>query len=233
MNKRSQKALLMSFIMVFVLAVMAGIVYLGSRITGSMALLVSELVLCFIVIPRVVVLYYKLYDMRPNMFMCFVPIFNTTMLMSSGMTKIVLGSTILSIISGLLARFNGMFSGLAINVYLNVVDYLKYGFFISMLLVLIFTGIGLVRVFSKINELYSLAFDNSEIQYGHYKVLSGLISTSYILTSLMFMVPVIRILPCILMLDKLSDLTTGGVRFMDYEEPYEEFEELEYEDIRE
>lgn len=226
MDKRTKNALLTSLVMVICLVIVTSVFYAGSILSPYAAILLCEVGFSFVVIPRCVILYYKLYECRPSYVGCFIPIYNSTMVMSPLMTKLILSDVLLVLVLGVLSKFKVAVSWMEINDALRALDYIMYGTFTTALLYFILTGIGLAKVFAKVQSLYKVAFDNSEMQYGIYKVVGNVFAFSNVLTFIAFALPVVRLLPTLILMDKLSDLTSAGILMAEFEGEYEEYSEV-------
>lgn len=240
MDKRTKHILAMTLGIVFVISVIMGVYYVGGVVSPLWALIISEVGFAFIVMPRLVYLYYSLYDSEvPNKFLMFVPLYNCTMVMSKLITNLILVNIALLLVLGLLVYKNNIFGFLDISVYLNLLDYMQYGLFFLAISLFVLIGLGLGRVSLKVNELYKLGFDNSEFKYGFYKFIDLMLSASTFMSVIFFAIPVIRILPTVLLLEKCGELNSAQISFNDYydydddyeeDEEYYEDEEDEYED---
>lgn len=231
MDKKTKHILAITLGIVFVISVIMGVYYVGGVVSPLWALIISEVGFAFIVMPRLVYLYYSLYDSEvPNKFLMFVPLYNCTMVMSKLITNLILVNIALLFVLGLLVYKNSIFGFLDISVYLNLLDYMQYGLFFLSISLFVLIGIGLGRVSLKVNELYKLGFDNSEFKYGFYKFIDLMMSASTFMSVIFFAIPVIRILPTVLLLEKCGELKTAQISFNDYYDYEEEYEDEEYDE---
>lgn len=218
MNKRSKSALLTSFLMIATVAVIIGVLFIGNRISGFGAMITLELVLLVFVIPRIVWLDYKFKGYKPNVVSMMVPFYNGSLIMSNLYYRLTQMFIVLTIVLGLLAKFNRVFSFMPINIYLYIVEYLKYGFFGVLIGLFIVTGLGMASVYLYYNSLSKLVFCNDEIQYGAFKVISSIVSMSNVLCSIIFIIPVVRVLGFVMLLERLNDLDASKFTFEQLEE---------------
>lgn len=218
MNKRSKSALLTSFLMIATVAVIIGVLFIGNRISGFGAMITLELVLLVFVIPRIVWLDYKFKGYKPNVVSMMVPFYNGSLIMSNLYYRLTQVFIVLTIVLGLLAKFNRVFSFMPINIYLYIVEYLKYGFFGVLIGLFIVTGLGMASVYLYYNSLSKLVFCNDEIQYGAFKVISSIVSMSNVLCSIIFIIPVVRVLGFVMLLERLNDLDASKFTFEQLEE---------------
>lgn len=230
MDKRTKHILTMTLGIVFVISVIMGVFYVGGIVSPLWALIISEIGFALIVMPRLVYLYYSLYDSEvPNKFLMFVPLYNCTMVMSKLITNLILVNIALLLVLGLLVYKNSIFGFLDISVYLNLLDYMQYGLFFLAISLFVLIGFGLGRVSLKVNELYKLGFDNSEFKYGFYKFIDLIMSASTFMSVIFFAIPVIRILPTILLLEKCGELNSAQISFGDYYD-YDDDDDEEYDE---
>lgn len=218
MNKRSKSALLTSFLMIAAVAVIIGVLFIGNRISGFGAMITLELVLLVFVIPRIVWLDYKFKGYKPNVVSMMVPFYNGSLIMSNLYYRLTQVFIVLTIVLGLLAKFNRVFSFMPVNIYLYIVEYLKYGFFGVLIGLFIVTGLGMASVYLYYNSLSKLVFCNDEIQYGAFKVISSIVSMSNVLCSIIFIIPVVRVLGFVMLLERLNDLDASKFTFEQLEE---------------
>lgn len=231
MDRRTKHTLTMSLGIVFVLLMVVGMFYLGGVIRPVWVLIICEFLFSFVVIPRFLVLYYKLYKSRVRFFpSIFVPIYNTTLAMSRLLTNLIIGNVVVIILLGLMTMNAQFFNVGDVVFFLKFVDFLNYGLFIAFISLFILTGFGLASVHIKISNLYKLGFDNSDVKYGFYKFVDLFLTSSSFLATIFFALPVIRILPALLMMEKCSELAVCNITFYDYYDyDEEEYEEEDYE----
>lgn len=230
MDRRTKHTLVMTAGIIFVLLMSMAMFYLGGIIRPVWVIIICEFVFSFIAIPRFVYLYYKLYKSKVSFFVTlFIPVYNATLAMSKLITNLVLANIVLLIVVGL-GTYNVQlfFTGNEIT-FMNLLSILNYTLFGLMLSLFLLTGFGLARVFLKIGELYNLAFDVSDVKFGFYKFIDVFLSASGFLAAIFFAIPVVRIIPMILLLEKCSELDAAGVSFYDYYD-YEEYDEEDYEE---
>lgn len=225
MDKRTKHTLMMSGGIIFVLLMISSMFYLGSIIRPVWVIILCEALFSFVIVPRIVYLYYKLYKSEVSLFVTlFIPIYNATLAMSKLITNLILANIAILVVVGLLALNSQMFYSTDLVPYLKILDVLNYSLFSLGLSFFILNGIGFARVYLKINELYKLAFDNSEVKYGFLKFLDLFFSASTFMSAIIFAIPVVRIIPAVLLMEKCSELDFIGATFYDYYD-LEEYDE--------
>lgn len=228
MDSKTKHTLTMTVGIIFVISVIMGVFYVGGIVSPLWAIIISEVGFALIAMPRLVHLYYSLYDSEvPNKFLMFVPLYNCTMVMSRLITNLILVNIALLLVLGLLVYKNTIFGFLDISVYLTLLDYMQYGLFFLAISLFVLIGIGLGRVSLKVSELYKLGFDNSEFKFGFYKFIDLIMSASTFMSVIFFAIPVIRILPTVLLIEKCGELNTAEISFNDY---YEYDDEDDYDE---
>ena len=213
MNKRSIVALKSSGIMIGVVLICLLVISFGSKVSGFGAIVTLESILMLVVIPRIVYLDYKFKGYKPNVITLMAPFYNLGNLCSNLFYRLTQVNIVLFIVLGLASRFNRIFTFLPFNIYLHVVDYLKYGFFASLISLFLITGIGMAGVFNYYMSVHKLVYANDNLMFGIRKVLFGFLTMSNVLCLIVLSIPVVRILGYIILLDKLNDLNSNDFNF--------------------
>lgn len=218
MNRNSKSVLLTSLMMVVTVAVVIGVLLLGSRISGFGALITLEAIIMLVACPRLLWMDYKFKEARPNVISMFTPFYNVGLIANDIYYRLTQVFIVATLVIGLLAKFNRVFSFLPINVYLNLVDCLKYGFFGCVVGLFIITGLGAANTYLYYNSLHKLVLCENENSYGVFKVLGNVIGMSNIVCCLVFIIPVVRVIPFLMFLEKMNDLDVTGFTFSQLEE---------------
>lgn len=224
MNKRGKDIILYTLALVFVIFVSVFVFYMGGKVNPFIVLGFTELLVNFWLIPRLVHSYYKLYRAElPNKISFLIPFYNSTMVMNKFIANLSMVSLLVVFASFIVAKNIGWFSFLDFRGALIFMDIVPKIMLASIAMFFIVTGIGLATVSLKIKELHKLFFGENKTSGNKFAaILSAIISSSSIIETLFYVLPFVRILPLLMILDKTSELLTFDVSFEDYEDGEQE-----------
>lgn len=225
--------LLLTFLSLLAVVIIIGTQVLGRYLNPIIALVLFELVFNFVTIPVICKNYYLLHGYNPpELWKRIIPFHNLTIVMSPMSARLSIFSLMVTIMLLTLSYNISILSFVGTRWFLNIVDYFPLFVSLSFLLHFVFVGFGLGGVSLKINELYRSYFDDdSDSREGFIKLLSGLLSSSKYLSVVLYMLPVVRIIPGLNTMEQSMDLVKFSVIFPYADDPHDdEYEEDVYDE---
>lgn len=231
MNKDFKRAILATLALIASAVLITVSYMLGKVASPIVIIIIGELIFNFILIPSIIKYYYNLHGFEaPSLVKRYFPFYNVTIVMSPGMARLSLFSLIVIIVMFVASMNISIFAFLGERIFLNLVDY--SGLIVSLVgfFHFIFVGLGLGGCCLKIKGLYKEFFIDDDAYEGKIKTVRSLLSTSKFLEVILFMLPVVRIIPALELQGKCSDLAKFDARFdFDYDPHDGEIEDDIYE----
>ena len=225
MDKNFKKTITSTLLVIFTAIIVIGSILLGKHINPLIVVVVFELMFNFILIPSIIKNYYELHGYEaPELWKRYVPFYNLTVIMSPMTARLSIFSFMLIIVMFVLSMNISVLAFLGDRIFLNIVDYSGLVVSITGLLHFVFVGFGLGGASLKVRGLYREFFSDDEME-GGIKVLSAMLNSSRYLEVILFMLPVVRIIPGLTLRDRANDLNKFGALFEGDYDPHNDGEE--------
>lgn len=230
MNKDFKNTMIASLLVVFVAGLIISSMVLGKFLNPFIIIVVCELTFNFILIPSIIKNYYNLHSYEaPDIYKRYCPFYNVTIIMSPRTARLSIFSFMILIIMFVLSMNISVLSFLGDRIFLNIVDYAGLCVSLVGFVHFIFVGFGLGGASLKVKGLYKDFFSEDDLEGGA-KFFSSLLSTSKYLEVILFMLPVVRIIPVLTLKERCADLIKFGAYFEgDYDPHNDEVEDDVYE----
>lgn len=218
MNSKMKRELMVVGIALASIVLMAASYFLGGIMSPLLVLILYVLGFNLVLLPIVINKYYQMYDSATPGIKSFIPLYNATLITSSGIAITSYFAIIANIIIGLLVANVWVFEFLGDKLFFTVSDVLPLVLMVSISVYYIVAGIGLMSPFIQIRDIYFEELrESDEIVSGFARFLMNTGNLTKYLEVLLLILPVFRIVPVYLSYCRVMELSRYNVSFTDYE----------------